>query len=284
MLLDRVRFGPAGYPIDAPKEEAFSYLREINLDAMEYQAVRAVPKNEDLLVWIRRESERNDVLLSLHAPYAINLCSKEKGDASVRRLLDSAVAASKMGATHVTFHPGYYGGMGKEDALMFALKNLRRLREELEGRGLAVELGPETTGKPSQLGSLDEILRMAEEVDGVSPTVDFAHIHAREGGIIRSRRDYEEILKLIERRLGDLNGLVIHFTEVELTKSGVGERMHHDLGSGYGPPFEPLAEIIAEFGLKWVIISESPVLERDSVKMKSIYEEALRKLKRVKDL
>lgn len=279
MLIDRVRFGPAGYPIDAPRERAFSYLREIGLDAMEYQAVRAIPKNEDLLSWVRNEASENDIMLTLHAPYAINLCSKEKGAASVKRLVDSGIAASKIGANHVTFHPGYYGKMSEGDALKTAIESLKRVREELISLGINLELGPETTGKPSQLGSLDEVLRMAEEVDGVRPTIDFAHIHAREGGSIRSREDYERILKIIERELGDLNGLVIHFTEVELTKSGVGERMHHDLGSGYGPPFEPLAEIIAEYGLRWLIISESPVLERDSIKMKALYVDALTKVK-----
>ncbi|MCS7102631.1 MAG: TIM barrel protein [Candidatus Korarchaeum sp.] len=277
MILDRTRFGPAGYPIGAPKERVFSYLREIGLDAMEYQAVRTIPKSEDVLVWIREGSERNDILLSLHAPYAINLCSKEKGEASARRIVDSAIAAAKMGAFHVTFHPGYYGGMSKEESLKLAINQLEKIREELKAMNLNIELGPETTGKPSQLGSLDEVLSMAEEVDGVSPTVDFAHIHAREGGIIRSRREYERLLDEIERRLGYLNGLVIHFTEVELAKSGVGERMHHDIGSNYGPPYEPLADIMAEYELKWVVISESPILEKDSVKMRSIYEEALRR-------
>lgn len=279
MILDRARFGPAGYPIDAPRERAFSYLREIRLDAMEYQAVRTIPKGEEILAWLREESLKNDVLLSLHAPYAINLCSKEKGEASVRRIVDSAIAASKMGALHVTFHPGYYGGMSKEEALRLAIDQLRRIREELKAMNLNIELGPETTGKTSQLGSLSEVLSMAEEVDGVLPTVDFAHIHAREGGVIGSRRDYERILDEIERRLGSLNGLVVHFTEVEIAKSGVGERMHHDLSSNYGPPYEPLADVMAEYGLKWVVISESPALERDSLKMKLIYEKALRGLK-----
>lgn len=279
VLIDRVRFGPAGYPLDAPKERAFSYLREIGLDAMEYQAVRAIPKNEDLLSWVRKEASENDIMLSLHAPYAINLCSEEKGAASVKRLIDSGVAASKMGAGHITFHPGYYGKMSREDALKSAIGALKRIMEELRSLGINLELGPETTGKPSQLGSLDEVLRMSEEVDGVRPTIDFAHIHAREGGSIKDREDYEMILRTIEGRLGDLNDLVIHFTEVELAKSGVGERMHHALGSGYGPPFEPLAEIIAEYGLRWIVISESPVLERDSIKMRALYTSALTKVK-----
>jgi len=274
MELDRTRFGPAGYPLDAPKERAFSYLREIGLDAMEYQAVRAIPKKEDLLRWIAEEAEENDIALSLHAPYAINLASEDerKRAASVERILNSAIAADKMGARHVTFHPGYYGKFGREEALRIAVKALESLSRAIVDRGLRVELGPETTGKPSQLGSLDDVLVMAESVDLVVPTIDFAHIHVRDGGVLKGREDCERVLDEIEGRLGTLNGLVIHFTEVEPTKSGYGERAHHDLGSGYGPDFEPLAELMVERDVRWMVISESPLLERDAAKMKEIYE------------
>ncbi len=279
MDLDRTRFGPAGYPMDAPRKEAFSYLRSIGLGGMEYQAVRTVPKNEELLSWVKKEAKDNDIVLSLHAPYAINLASEDeaKRRASIERLLRAAKAAHKMNAKHVTFHPGYYGKLGREKALKLALDSLNELVSEVRDEGLRVELGPETMGKPSQLGSLDDVLIMAESVDLVIPTIDFAHIHVREGGCLKSKEDYSRILDEIERRLGTLNGLVIHFTEVEPTKSGYGERMHHELGSGYGPEFKYLAMLMAEREVRWLVISESPLLERDSLKMKRAYKRYLRR-------
>ncbi len=276
MKLDRVRFGPAGYPIDSPRNKAFSYLREIGLDGMEYQAVRSIPKKESTLLWIRREASKNDIFLSLHAPYAINLASEsdEKRKASILRLIQSAKAAHKMGAKHVTFHPGYYGSMGKEEALRVAIKELSEVARKVDDLGLEVDLGPETTGKRSQIGSLEDVIRMAQEVDHVVPTVDFAHVHVRDGGILRDKADYERVIHKLEEGLGTLDGLVIHFTEVEPTKSGFGERMHHEIGSGYGPDFKPLAEIMAEIRPKWLVISESPLLERDALKMKKMFLEA----------
>lgn len=278
LILDRVRFGPAGFPIDAPKERAFGYLREIGLSGMEYQAVRRVPTNEKELKKLGDEARENDIILTLHAPYAINLSAEteEKIRGSVNRLLSAAKAAKAMGAGHVTFHPGYYLRRSRDEALRIAISALKELRETMISEGIDVELGPETMGKPSQLGSLDDVLEMAKSVDGVSPTVDFAHLHVREGGIIKSEEDYRSILNKIEKELGDINGLVVHFTEVEATSSGYGERMHHELGSGYGPDFRPLAKIMAENGLKWFVVSESPILERDSVKMKEIYESFLK--------
>ncbi len=276
--LDRVRFGPAGYPMDSPKEKAFSYLREIGLDGMEYQAVRSIPKKEATLKWIKEEAERNGIMLSLHAPYAINLASKdeEKREASVQRLIVAAKAAHKMGAGHVTFHPGYYGDLGREQALKLAIEMLRKVSSTVKDLGLEVDLGPETTGKRSQIGSLKDVIEMAQQVDDVVPTIDFAHIHVRDGGVLNGKDDYERVILELEEGLGTLNNLVIHFTEVEPAKSGTGERMHHELGSGYGPSFEPLAELMAEYRPKWLVISESPILERDALKMKRMFEEKLK--------
>jgi len=280
--LDRTRFGPAGFPMGCPKEEAFDYLHKLKLGAMEYQAVRRVPTKLDSLKEIGEKAKERDVVLTLHAPYAINLASKDKEKLikSIERLYLSTKAAEALGATHVTFHPGYYSGRDPEEALKLAIRGLDKLVLRLKDENIRIELGPETTGKPSQLGSLNEVLRMAEEVDWVFPTIDFAHIHAREGGSIKGRDSYSRILDEIEGRLGSLDGLVVHFTEVELTASGKGERMHHELGSGYGPDFGPLAVEMVEREVKWLVISESPLLEEDSLKMKKIYTKTLKKAKK----
>ena len=259
------------------KEKGLGYLQELQLGAMEYQAVRRVPTKIEPLKRFGEEARARDIVLSLHGPYAINLASTDDEIArmSAERLYWAIKAAEAMGARHVTFHPGYYTRRGKEEALRIAISALSDLKERLKQEGIKVELGPETAGRPSQLGSLDEVLRMAEDVEGVRPTIDFAHIHARYGGILRKKGDYGRVLDEIESRTGGLDGLVVHFTEVEMTKKGIGEMRHRQLGSGYGPDFRLLAEEIAERGVKWLLISESPLLEQDSLRMKRIYGSAL---------
>ena len=75
-----------------------------------------------------------------------------------------------------------------------------------------------------------------------------------------------------------LKDLHCHFTKVEFTEKG--EKTHRLLSEKeFGPPFEPLAEIIVEWDLKPVIISESPTLDRDAINMKKIYERIGRKIK-----
>lgn len=274
----RVRFGPAGRPpsFKGPIVELPVFLRNEGLDALEYQAVRGVRISEDTAKRLGHVAKECDVLLSLHAPYAINLSSakKETIEASKERLVASLQAAYWMGAHVVVFHPGYYGKYTPEEALGLCIAALKEVRERAKSLGIqGVLLGPETTGKLSQVGSLEEIIKMCEEVEDTVPVIDWAHIHSREQGLFRSKEDYLRITNIIEERLGHgiVKSLHCHFTKVEYGKKG--ELRHHPLeAEGYGPPFEPLAELIVEHGYSFTIISESPLLDVDAIRMKSILE------------
>ncbi len=286
-MADRPRFGPAGKPVGfkGKAHEVPRYLREEGLDAFEFQAVRWGLKpgiREEEALRLREEASRHDVLLSMHASYFINLCADgEKLEQSIRRLLICLEYGAKMGAYIVVFHPGFYKGKEPGRALEDCIRALREVLDRVStlGGGLPY-LGPETTGKPTQLGSIEEIIRMCEEVENCRPVVDWAHIHAREGrGSIRGKEDYRAVLEEIERRLGSevVVNLHVHYTPVEF--SAKGEVRHHTMSEeGYGPDFRPFAELIAEMGLRPVVISESPVLDRDSIVMKKMVEEAFRQL------
>jgi len=278
MPLDVTIFGPAGFPLRGPSgPDSMSYLASLGLQAMEYQAVRKVGIGAKSARRLGAAALENGIVLSLHAPYAINFSSEDrkKITASKKRLLKSAIAAQRMGAIHVTFHPGYYGNRSMDEVYAMQLEAISDVEKSMERLGIRVEIGPETTGKESQFGSLLEVLRIAKEIPGVRPTIDFGHMHVRSpDSRITSARDYQRILSLIENELGAarMNGLPIHFSEVEPTKSGIGERRHHRLGSDFGPRFDWLAGVIAENGYRFVIISESPLLELDSIEMKRILE------------
>lgn len=274
-MLESCKIGPAGFPLQGPHgTDAMEYLRKIGLDAMEYQAVRSIRIGKKPASQIGSAASENGILLTLHGPYAINLSSNKKivRKQSIQRVIKSAEIASWMGAFHLTFHPGYYSGLTRELAMQAQKEALKTVLDKLEERKIKVELGPETTGKPNQFGSLEELIELSTCFEGVRLTLDFAHIHARAGGIIKSRGDYEKILDTVEKSLGSegMKNLVVHFSEVETTSKGVGERRHHPLGSGYGPDFRKLAEIIVEKGYSFIIICESPLLEIDALKMRRI--------------
>ncbi|MBS7644138.1 TIM barrel protein [Candidatus Bathyarchaeota archaeon] len=279
-MADRPRFGPAGKPprFKGAMSEIPKFLHEEGLDAFEYQAVRGVRISQNDAKNLGSNGTKYDVWLTLHGPYFINLCGeKAVVDASKQRLIDSLKAASWMGAHQVVFHPGYYGMRSEQEALDLCVQALQEVVELAERLGIhGVRLGPETTGKPTQVGSLDEILTICTKVEATSPTIDWAHIHARGNGVIKSREDYVKLIDLIEKKLGSeaVKNMHCHYTPVEFTSKG--ERCHHTMDEpGFGPDFKPLAELIVQLGLKPIIISESPVLDLDSIKMQKMVKEAL---------
>lgn len=286
-MADRPRFGPAGFPptframkvtlADAPK-----VLRDEGLDAFEYQAVRwgAKPqiKREDAEKFGLKAKE-NDVLLSLHGSYFINFCGeKDIAEASKQRLIACATAAEWMKAYVVVFHPGFYGKRPQKEVFSNCLDALKDVVETMSTLGIKnVKIGPETMGKSSQFGSLDEVLSVCEQVERTRPVIDWAHLHARSMGRFKTVDDFREVVEEIEKRLGTeaAKGLHCHFTKVEFTDKG--EKRHHIMDEAeYGPDFEMLAEVIAEFRLKPVIISESPILDIDAIKMRDIVQKKLK--------
>ena len=284
----RVRFGPAGKPISykGKTELIPKFLRELELDAFEYQAVRSLKISEEKAKLLAESAKENDVLVSLHGPYAINLSSKkdEVRAASIERLVKSAQIAQWMKAYLVVFHPGYYGKLSPENAVKAVIDSLKEVIERVRSIGLEnVLFGIETTGKIKQVGSLSEVIEICLNVDLCKPVLDFAHIHARGRGALKTKDDFLRVFESIERELGHIAIAPshIHFTEVEYSEGG--EIRHHPLGSGYGPDFKVLAEVLIENGIDAIIISESPILERDSIKMKRMYHKALQQFTKLRE-
>jgi deoxyribonuclease-4 len=286
-MADRPRFGPAGVPpwfkaMKAVLTDVPRLLRGEGLDAFEYQAVRwgAKPqiKREDAEN-LSLKAKDNDVLLSLHGSYFINFCGgKDVIEASKQRLIACATAAEWMKAYVVVFHPGFYGKRPQKEAFTNCLEALKEVVEAMRALGVKnVKIGPETMGKHSQLGSLDEVLSLCEEVEQTQLVVDWGHLHARDGGRFKTVDDFRKVIVEIENRLGTeaVKDMHCHFTKVEFTDKG--EKRHHIMDeTDYGPDFTMLAKVIAEFKLKPVIISESPILDMDAIKMRDILQKELK--------
>ena len=279
MDLVRIRFGPAGKPISfkGPMVKVPRFLKSIGLDAFEYEAVRGVRISKEQAEILGKEAEKNDIAMSLHAPYFINLSSNKEQtiEKSKQRLIEAAKAAYYMKARVVVFHPGYYLKYTPEEAYIKALNALKRVSEEIEDLGIRnVWLGAETTGKKSELGSLDEVIRFSQEVDLVVPVIDWAHIYARSRGtMITSIDNVLGIIERIENEVGEkaLKPLHTHFSKIIFRDYG--EKEHVILSSKeHGPEFEIVCKALLEAGINAVVISESPILEQDALVMKKIYE------------
>ncbi len=121
----------------------------------------------------------------------------------------------------------------------------------------------------SAFGNLDELVELCRKVRGCAPVIDFSHIWAREAGKI----DYPEIFEKLKPLA--LKHIHSHFAGMEWTPAKLqghgNERRHLPIKVGE-PPFAPLAKEILKRRIDITIISESPVLELDSLEMKGIFE------------
>jgi deoxyribonuclease IV len=285
-MADRTRFGPAGVPplfrdLRARIPDVPKLLREENLDAFEYQAVRwgqkPQMKKEDAES-LGVEAKKHDVLLSMHGSYYVNLCGKkEVAEASKKRLIACATAANWMGAYVLVFHTGFYGRLDKSYAFKTCVNALKEIVSNMRSLGiLNVKLGPEPMGKVFQVGTLDEILKICEEVEQTQLVIDWSHMHARRQGRFRKVEDFRAVAEEVERRLGTeaVRTMHCHFSKIEFTIKG--ERRHHALDEPrYGPDFAMLAEVIAEFNMRPVMICETPLLDLDAMKMRDTYDRIL---------
>ena len=280
----RPRFGPAGVPptfrvMRATMADVPKLLRGEGLDAFEYEAVQWGKKpqmREEEAERLGVESRQNDVLLSLHGSYFINFCGRDTiVEDSKQRLIACAIAAEWMGADVVVFHPGVYGRLPHEEAIKMCIKALQDVIKRMRSLGIeTVKIGPETMGRTYQLGSLEETLTICERVERTRLVVDWSHLHARDLGRFRKAADFRKVVESVENRLGTdaAKTMHCHFTKIEFNEKG--ERRHHTLDEPrYGPDFRLLAEVITEFDLKPTIISESPILDVDAIKMRDILRE-----------
>lgn len=254
--------------------EASGFLNERGLYAYEYQSTYGVKISENSANKLKIDSKKNNVLVSMHGPYYINMCSKEeeKIDKSIERLVQSARAGEWMGAYRIVFHPGFYSNQKRDFALKKAKKGYKRLIEACERESIKnYTFAPETTGKRSQLGNIDEIIDMCQSFEHFEPTIDFAHVHARGRGILNKKEDYNCIFSKLENNL-EIDRLHCHFTTIEYTHKG--ERKHHTLNESdeYGPYIQDLLENLIDNDWKATIICETPLIDQDALKMKELYE------------
>lgn len=277
-MSEHTRFGPAGVPpmfrlIGATMFDVPRLLHEESLDAFEYQASRWGTKPQIKQLDAQRlgeEAKRNDVKLSMHGSYFINLSGKKDVvEASKERILAAATAADWMNAYVVVFHTGFYGKFEKEYALKTCISELKEVSSKMKAMGLKVKLGPETMGRKSQVGNIDEIITINREVENTQLVVDWGHLHALNQGAFKIVDDIRKIALKIEQELGTqtLRNMHCHFSKIEFGSSG--EKCHHTLDEeAYGPEFRMLAEVLLEFGMHPTIICETPILDVDARKMK----------------
>jgi len=267
-------FGTAGVPFSADDDSTLAgieRIRALGLDCQEIEFVQGVKMGLDTAHKVREKAAALGVRLSVHAPYHINLNSEDPGKrlASQERLLKTARIGDACGATSAVFHAAFYGQDTAErtyEAVRSELKNVMSILRS-ERRGITMRV--ETMGKRAQFGSLDEVLSLCRDVEGLQPCLDFSHLYAREGKI-NSYVEFERVLAKVARKLGPraLKNVHIHIAGIHYGDKG--EIKHLNLEET-DFRYDEWLQALRDLGVEGLVICESPNLEADAVMLKRLY-------------
>lgn len=261
-----LRIGPSGnsegfynsghkHTLEAPK-----WLSDIGLNAFEYSFGRGISISEPTALKIGEEMRKYDIAFSAHAPYYVNFANLEKDNIlkSFKFIRQSIEAVKWMSGNRVVFHPATVGKINRSEALELTKHNIIKLLEYLDNENVdGFILCPETMGKHTQIGTVEEIVDLCTIDTRLVPCFDFGHINSYTHGGLKTEDDYKRCLDTALNILGNrAKSLHIHFSKIQFGLNGEIKHLTFE-DTVYGPEYEPLAKVIDSYGLTPVIICES---------------------------
>jgi deoxyribonuclease-4 len=130
-----IRIGPAGSD-GLGNLKGIQKVARMKLDCMEVEFTYGVRMSMDHAREVGALAKEKAIVLSVHAPYYINLASdeKEKIVASKKRILDSCERAAALGARNVVFHAGFYQKKTAAQTYRLIKKAIVEIQKQVESK------------------------------------------------------------------------------------------------------------------------------------------------------
>jgi deoxyribonuclease-4 len=272
-------FGTGGTPHSAKTQTTIDGIRriaELGLGCMELEFVQGVKMGEAGARLVAEVANKEGVKLSAHAPYYINFNAHEpeKIRASQERLLQTARIASLCGAKSVVFHTAFYLGDPPEKAYDAVKKHLEEVMHQLKQESIQISIRPEVMGRQSQFGTVEEVLKLCTELEGLAPCVDFAHWHAA----TKANNSYQEFVSILKQVEGSLDRAALDDMHIHISGISYGAKgeikhlnlKHSDL------QYIEFIKALKDYEVKGLVICESPNLEEDALLLQETYNTLLK--------
>ncbi|MBQ9790165.1 MAG: TIM barrel protein [Clostridia bacterium] len=277
-----VKFGPSGccdrFLSDHKSvEDIPEWLEAQGLDSFEYAFNKGIFLSDEKASQYREIFEKHGIELTVHGPYFINFANPDDmmAEKSYGYIIKSLQKMRLMGAKKLVFHPGSLTKQTREKAFEVTMDRLKTLVGILDEYGFDdMFICPETMGKHGQIGTVEEVAQMCALDPRIMPTLDFGHINSFTGGTLKTKDDYIEVFKTLEKYIGDrYKNVHIHFSKIMYGPKGELKHLTFEEDNEYGPDFEPLAEALKELGVNATVICESRGSQTDdAIQMKQIFE------------
>jgi len=271
--MDKLNFLTAGLPVASENKGyaiGLKMIEDMGLDGLETEFVHGVRMTEANQKAVLKFAQNHTV--TCHGPYYINLNSKEpeKIEAGIERVIETARMGQKIGAYSITFHAAFYMGGLSDEVYKTVYKSMEKITSVLEDEGVNIWVRPETTGKGTQWGTLEEIVKLSKEFKTVLPCIDFAHIHARNNGMYNTYDEFSKMLEFYASELGSdaLSRMHMHLAGIEYGLKG--EKKHLMLEES-DMNYKDLLKAFKKFDVKGALVCESPNIEDDAKLLKDYY-------------
>lgn len=167
--------------------------------------------------------------------------------------------ASIMDCRTFIIHPNFYSKiMPKDQAHKLAIYKINEIITNLRFR---TKIGIETTGSISDVGSLEDVIDIVKRTQSTEPILNWAYIHARGVGALRTEEDFKRIIEKTRSLLGSgwLQSVFFLFSGISYGPSGA---IKHIPLSRSDLNLEYLIKTIMSFGIKGTLIFEDPEKEK----------------------
>lgn len=287
--MNKVLFGPSGNSeafyneghkstLETPtwlKQQGLEFF-DGGLDLFEYSFGQGYRLSSEMAEKIGKEFAKNEIELSVHAPYFINFANPDPTmyEKSLGYVKTGIKFLHLMGAKRFIFHSGSCGKETRENAIKLLTKRFYEFMPEFEKElDEDMFLCPETMGKQLQIGTWKEVIDLCTISPKFLPTFDFGHINALTQGSMKTADDFQRVFDYCFEKLGEFRtkNAHIHFSKIEYGAKGEIRHLTFE-DEVYGPNFDPLCEVLVKNNLSCHVICESNgTMAKDSVFMKQRY-------------
>lgn len=166
--------------------------------------------------------------------------------------------ASIMDCRSFIIQPNFYQNMPQDQALRLVVY---KVNEIMTGLRTSVKMGIETTGRVKEMGSLEDIIDIVKRTKDTEPVINWANIHARGSGALRSEDDFRRVFDSVRAEVGQswLHNVYFLFSGVSYGPSG---RIRNIPLSESDISLKTMIRQSISFGVKGTLIFEDPDKEK----------------------
>ena len=202
------------------------------------------------LLKIKEMAQKFNIELALHLPDL-----PEDPDETLKVFCN---ICNIMDCRTLIINPNIYRNMPQDQSVRLSVYKINEIMTNLRTN---TKMGIETTGKVGQVGSLEQVVDIVKRTRSTEVILNWAHIHARGAGALRTEDDFRKVLSHVTNEIGRawLSGAYFLFSGISYGPSG--EIKHIPLAQSDLSLKDMIRQSVS-FGVKGTLIFEDPEKEK----------------------